>query len=62
MTDEYQQGLRDGKLQAIESMQVTQNRRMENHERRLQSAERILYGLIGALALVQIIPIVKGFI
>ncbi len=61
-TTEYEQGLRDGRLRAIEAMQVEQNERMDSHERRIQSAERIQHGLLGAIVLVQIIPMLEGII
>ena len=59
-SDEYELGLRDGRLKAIETMQSYQNDRLDHHERRLQTAERIVYGLIGAIALIEIFPVLKA--
>ena len=60
MTDDsYEAGLRDGKLQALEAVQRRHEDRLNHHEKRLQMAERVIYGLIGAIALIELIPILK---
>ena len=61
-TDEYQQGLRDGRIDAMERMQSHHNERLDHHENRLQAAERILYALIGALMLIESAPLIRGFL
>ena len=61
-TDEYNQGLRDGRIDAIERMQSQHNDRLDHHENRLQAAERIIYALIGALMLIEAAPLIKGFV
>lgn len=57
--NDYEAGLRDGRIEAIEQMQAHQNRRLDDHSDRLRSQERVVYGLIGAIALIEIIPAVK---
>ena len=60
MTDnDYETGLRDGKISSLEKMQSNQNVRLDHHERRLIAAERIIYGLIGAIALIEFLPMLK---
>lgn len=58
----YEAGLRDGKIQALEKMVSSHQERLDHHETRLRAAERILYGLIGALALIELIPAIKELI
>ena len=61
-TDEYNQGLRDGRIDSIEKMQSQHSNRLDHHEKRLQAAERIVYALIGALLLIESAPFIKGFL
>lgn len=59
----YVEGLRDGKISALEKNETVHKERLDNHEKRLVVAERILYGLIGAITLIQlVIPIFGKFI
>ena len=57
--DDYQEGLMKGKLEALEKTLSHHSTRIDHHEARLQIAERILYGLIGALALIEFLPALK---
>ena len=66
MTEEYEDGLRDGKIEAIEKMQAHQNERLdvfgkqfEKCDARLRLQEKVVWGLIGAIALVQFLPEIK---
>ena len=59
MNEEYEQGLRDGRISSLEETIKNHADKFDSHERRLQVAERILYGLIGAFALVQFLPELK---
>ena len=59
MTDEYQDGLREGRLRALEEAEAKHGRRLDMHDRRLTAQERITYALLGAIALVQILPVLK---
>ena len=58
---DYEAGLRDGKIEALEKMLCSHRERLDHHETRLRAAERILYGLIGAMALIEFVPAIKGF-
>ena len=61
-TDEYNEGLRDGRIASMESMQSHHSERLDHHEKRLQAAERIIYALIGALLLIESAPLIKAFL
>ena len=68
MTDEYREGLQDGKIEAIEQMQSIQNSRLdvfgkqfEKCDARLRLQEKVVWGLIGAIFLVQFLPELKLF-
>lgn len=58
----YQEGLRDGRLQALEAADRRLEARMTNHEARLTAQERITYSLLGALALLNIWPAIERFL
>jgi len=60
--DAYNEGRRDGRIEAIEKMQAHQNRRLDDHSDRIRAQERVVYGLIGAIALIEIIPAVKALL
>jgi hypothetical protein len=58
----YEDGIREGRLRAIEEGQKRVHERMDNHERRLTAQERITYALLGALALMQIWPAIQAMV
>ena len=60
MTDDYQDGLRDGEIKAIKEMQRHQNDRLDSHERRLRIIERLFYAMLGAYFFIKFIPDIKG--
>ena len=62
MSDEYKEGLRDGRIASIENMQSQHSARLDHHEKRLQAAERIVYALIGALMLIEAAPLIRTFL
>ena len=57
-----QRGRIEGQLEAIEKMQHIQNDRLDFHERRLTIQERITWGILGAVALVQSADMIKTFL
>lgn len=64
--DGYKEGLQDGKIEAIEAMQAIQNDRLdvfgkqfEKCDARLRLQEKVVWGLIGAIFLVQFLPELK---
>lgn len=58
MTKDYETGLRDGKIQAIEEILIRHDKRMDNHSARLRQLERIIWIAFGGLALIQALPTV----
>ena len=63
MVDEaYEAGLRDGKIEALERIVSGHDDRFDHHERRLSIMERMLYGLIGAFVLIELLPAIKELI
>lgn len=59
MDDAYEQGKRDGRIEALERITEHHDIRFDAYERRLQIAERILYGLIGSFILINFLPELK---
>lgn len=58
----YEEGVRDGKIQALERMVANHEKRFDIHEGRLRIMERMLYGLIGALALIEFMPAIGSLL
>lgn len=58
----YEDGIREGRLRAIEAAQNRVHERMDDHEKRLTAQERITYALLGALALMQVLPAIQGML
>ncbi len=59
---DYDAGVRDGRIEAIERMQVDQNKRLDEHSDRIRAQERVVYGLIGAIALIEVLPALRGML
>jgi len=59
---DYETGLRDGRLDAIEDNQKQHSSRLDKHELRLQTQERITYAILGAIALIEFLPLIKAFV
>ena len=57
----FRSGQVQGQLDAIERMQALQNDRLDHHERRLATMEKITWGILGAIALVQSFDMIKAF-
>lgn len=58
----YEAGLREGRIRGIEETIVTHSARLDKHETRLTSQERITYALLGAIALIEILPTLQKLI
>lgn len=58
----YQDGRRDGKIEALEHMQGKQNDRLDAHSRRLTVLERVAYVLLAVVGLIQFAPAFKAFL
>ena len=66
---DYESGLRDGKIVALEALIAKHDERFEHHERRLTDhesrfafLERIVWGLLGAISLIQFGPAIQGWL
>ena len=58
----YEDGLQEGKLQALERMTLHHADRIDHHEKRLQMQERITYGILGAIAFIEFWPKIEKLI
>ena len=58
---DYEAGLRDGQIISLKEMQLTQNKRLDSHDRRLSILERVAYSLCGIIALMQFWPAIARF-
>ena len=58
----YEDGVREGRMRALEAAQLRVHERMDGHEKRLTAQERITYSLLGALALLQIWPALQAMV
>ena len=55
----YDEGRRDGRIESLEVTVQNQHRRIEDITASLRTVERIIYGLIGAIALIELVPALK---
>jgi hypothetical protein len=58
----YEEGLRDGKINALEQISAMHDDRIETVEKRVSSLEKVAYAFIGALALLEFIPLLQEVI
>ena len=58
----YEEGLRDGAIQAFEKTQGKHEIRLNSHSTRLTRIERFMYIGIGALVFLQSFPLVRQFV
>ena len=64
LTDEeaaYKQGVRDGKISALEKRADISDQKHVSHENRFKYVERLFYMFGGALFVVQFYPSIKAF-
>ena len=61
-TDDYNRGLKDGELIAIENALKDVLKRVENHEERITAQERIVYAFLGVIAFVEVLPSIQGLL
>ena len=50
---DYEEGVREGRLRALEMARQEHHERLDKHERRLTALERVAWALLGASALLQ---------
>lgn len=53
---DYEAGRRDGRIESLERAHLSHEERLDKHEIRLQTQERITYALLGAVALIEFLP------
>ena len=58
----YEEGLRDGKIIAIENMQLAQNTRLDAHDHRISNLERVAYIVLGIVMFLEFAPQLKSWI
>ena len=58
---DYEAGLRDGKIEAIEKMQAAQNNRLNHHDARLATLEKAAYIVLGTVLFIQFSPVLHDF-
>lgn len=57
MTDKtYEEGRRDGEIEALKEIAAGHKDRLDNHSVRLRTLERVIWALTGALAVLQLWP------
>ena len=59
---DYEEGMRDGRLKAMEHRLDSHDRVKDNHERRLVYLERIVWGCFGILFLSSVWPSIEGML
>ena len=58
MTDHsYEEGVRDGRISALEKIQIAHDDRFDHHDRRISVLEKLSYAVIGIIAFIQVIPL-----
>lgn len=60
--EDYEAGRRDGRIESLEKMLLNHTIRIDGLERSLRIQEKVVYGLIGAIGLIQLLPKIKELI
>ena len=58
---DYEAGLRDGKIQALEDITASQSDRLDKHDGRISNLERATYAVLGIVVFVQTYPALVNF-
>ena len=56
----YEDGVRDGKIEALEDITAKQGDRLDSHSRRLSRLERVIYALGGVVAFIEFAPDIRN--
>ena len=59
---DYANGLRDGRLQALEKVTGQHHDRLNNHADRLKILERLAWIMIGVIGFIQVWPAIHDFL
>ena len=62
MTEEYEAGLREGRLKSLEDGLAHHTMRLDDHGRRIGAQERINYAILGGLCLLEVLPTIRAMI
>jgi hypothetical protein len=62
MSEDYDEGVRDGRISHLERRADDHDIRGDNHERRLMYMERIIYGMMAILGFTSVVPELMGFL
>lgn len=57
----YEDGIVEGKIQALEAIAATHDKRLNSHSSRLRYVERAVWLMLGAYLLVQFLPTLRAF-
>lgn len=55
----YEDGLHEGRLRGIEETIIKHAERLDKHDIRITSQEKISYAVLGAVALMQVLPTIQ---
>ena len=58
----YEEGILEGRVQSLEDRAVEHHKRLDHHHDRITAQERITYAILGALALIEVLPTIAEFL
>ena len=58
----YEDGIVEGKVQALEQITAKHEKRLDRHSMRISKFEKIVYGMAGMILLLQFLPTIKAAI
>lgn len=58
----YEEGVLEGRIKGVEETVQRHDGRLESHDTRITSQERITYALLGAIALLEFLPALRDII
>lgn len=62
MHDDYKDGVRDGRIKAVEDNIKEHASKIKSHGQRITAQERISYGILGALLFIEALPTIRGIL
>ena len=58
----YEQGLVEGRLAHLEETQENHTTKLDENELRWRANDRIIYGILGAIFFIQVLPVLREVI
>ena len=58
----YEQGLIEGRVLGVEETVAHHSTRLDSHEKRIAANERIQYAILGAIALINVLPAIQALV